>query len=113
MIRSALLKSEAIMVWVPSLIPGSILGLTMYREDKSAHKERKGEEQPDERWPRTIPLCRIPSTLDITLTPLPYSRKRGPESILSCFSSTKVRKTVEDVGIARRGHRVQTKAARN
>jgi len=54
-------------IYPPSLIPGSILGLTMYREDKSAHKEREGEEQEDEWWHRTIPLCRIPSTLEITL----------------------------------------------
>jgi len=67
MIRSPLLKSEAIMVLVPSLVPGSILGLTMHREDKSAHKEREGEEQKDEWWHRTIPLCRIPSALEITL----------------------------------------------
>jgi hypothetical protein len=36
------------MVLVPSLFPGSILGLTIHREDKSAHKEREGEEQEDE-----------------------------------------------------------------
>jgi hypothetical protein len=36
------------MVLVPSLFPGSILGLTIHREDKSARKEREGEEQEDE-----------------------------------------------------------------
>jgi hypothetical protein len=44
MIQSPFLKLDAIIVLVPSLFPGSILDLTIYREDKCAHKEREGEE---------------------------------------------------------------------
>jgi hypothetical protein len=55
------------MVLIPFLFPGSILGVTKYREAKGAHKERESEEQEYEWWHDAFPFCRIPDIPEITL----------------------------------------------
>ena len=44
-----------------------MLGVTKYREAKSAHKERESEEQEYKRWHDAFPFCRIPAIPEITL----------------------------------------------
>jgi hypothetical protein len=55
------------MVLIPSPFPGSVLGITKYREAKSAHKERESEEQEYEWWHDAFPFCRIPDIPEIML----------------------------------------------
>jgi len=57
--RSSMLDS--IMVLVPFLFPGSIPGLTIHREGKSADKERECEKQEDEWWHAATPFGYIPA----------------------------------------------------
>lgn len=57
----AKLVLDSIMVLVPFLFPGSIPGLTIHREGKSAYEERECEKQEDEWWHDATPFCYIPA----------------------------------------------------